>query len=195
MGRPEEILTAKTVNFLDPSASEAFIQRAFAANEKRLQHILIVSDRVRQSARDINELHLHIYLSERLAYCAALVHDIGYLEDLRITGFHPWDGYHYLKNRGFPELASLIVGHSCSPEEAQLLKLPAIDPSSHLAAKLLTYWDMQVKQGGEVVSYDERLADIIARYGEKSIVGRANLLAEPRIRKIISEINDLLGRV
>ena len=39
---------------------------------------------------------------------------------------------------------------------------------------------MQVKQGGVVVTYQERLADILARYGANSHIGRANLAAEPR---------------
>ncbi len=181
-------------NFLDPSATETLLKRELASTPDRLQHILVVADRVRQSARDINELHPELYLSERLAYCAALVHDIGYLPEAVETGFHPIDGYRYLVKARMRQLADLIVGHSTAPEEAEILGFQAITCSEHLAAKLITYWDMQVGPTGETLSFAERCADIRHRYGESSPTVVALERAEPRLRQIFQAMDTLLNR-
>ena len=67
----------RATDFLDPEQCEAFIKKHFAFSSERLRHILVVADRVRQSARDINELNPETNVDEKKAYCAALVHDIG----------------------------------------------------------------------------------------------------------------------
>ncbi|HQH28478.1 MAG TPA: HD domain-containing protein [Oligoflexia bacterium] len=173
---------------------ESFVREAFALMPDRLRHIQVIAERVRQSARDINELNPGQNIDEVLAYVAALLHDIGYSTRAAQTGFHPLDGYNFLCAHEARDIAELIVGHSCSPEEAELLGLVLPPPGDHLISSLITYWDMQVKQGGEIVSYDERLADIVRRYGEHSITGRANLDAEQRIRGIIGQIDRLLHK-
>jgi hypothetical protein len=45
--------------------------------------------------------------------------------------------------------------------------------------------DMTTGPGGEALTYDERLSEILARYQRTSIVGRAMLRAEPAIRAAI----------
>lgn len=171
---------------------EAFVRTAFADQPERLRHILGVAERVRQSAREINARRQYGAVDETVAYCAALVHDIGYLPLARDTGFHPLDGYRFLCAHGAAELARRIVAHSSSPEEARLRGLSLPEGTEDLAAHLLTYWDVRVKQGGEVVTYEERRRDILDRYGEESVVGRANGLARPRILRIIERIDGLL---
>lgn len=180
------------LNLLDPAECESLIKRCFEHHAERLQHLLVVADRSRQTARDINELHPQIFVNERLTYCTALLHDIGYWEEIAETGVHLWDGYNFLRKSGFPQLARLILSHSCSPEEAQLVGIPGEPDPENMTAKIVTFWDMQIRPGGEQVSYDERYYDIIGRYGEYSIIGRANTLARPRIQKVISEIGALL---
>ena len=180
------------VDFLDPAACEGFIKGSFADKPQRLRHILVVADRVRQSARDINELNPGTNIDETKAYCAALVHDIGYLEPLVVKGFHPVDGYLFLARSGFTELASLIVGHSTSPEESELLGFGTLRPSTELIADLITYWDMQVLPGGVIASYEERIQDILRRYGEETPIGQATIKARPRIQGIMERISRLL---
>ncbi len=91
-------------------------------------------------------------------------------------------------------MARRIVGHSSSPEEARLRGLVLPEGVEDLAAKLVTYWDMRVKQGGEVVTYEERLEDIFRRHGRESVVGQGHQLADARIRRLMAEIETLLGR-
>ncbi len=175
------------INFRDPDQTLEFIKNSFADSPKRLEHILQVAECVHSSANELG-------LNAPLAYCAALLHDVGYLEELKVTGFHPIDGANFLSREGYPEIAALIVCHSNSPEQAHIKKLPEISISEDPIAKLITYWDVQTKQGGELVSYDQRLEDIVARYGEESDVTRAHRMAEPRIRKIIKEFSSSLDK-
>lgn len=102
----------QTLNFRDMEFTEGFVKTFFASLPGRLRHILVIADRVRQAARDINEQHIGFMIDESLAYCAALLHDVGYLEITYQTGFHPIDGAQFLEAQGFPEIARLIVGHS-----------------------------------------------------------------------------------
>lgn len=181
-----------STNFLDVGQAEAFVVAGFRDSPERLEHILVLAERVRQGVRDIVELNPGTVIDEKLAYAAGLVHDIGYLEEISVTGFHPLDGYHFLMERGFPQLAERIVAHSCAPEEAELLGLELPSGVSDLIAKLITYWDVQVGPRGEIVSYQDRLQDIYLRYGENSLKGEAHKLADTRLSQLIEEINRLL---
>ena len=181
-------------NFFSPGEAERFVCAAFAEQHGRLQHILNIAELVRQSARDINELNPGTNLDETLAYCAGLLHDIGYYEPIAVSGFHPLDGYNFLEAQNARRIGELIVGHSSAPEEAELLGLALPQVEDNLIARLLTYWDMQVMQGGKLVSYQMRLDDIRLRYGESSIVVCAHQQARPRIEQIIAEIDRLLKK-
>lgn len=181
------------VDFLDSEQAEVFVQEHFASFPSRLRHILVVSELTRQTTRDINELNPSIVLDENLAYCSALLHDVGYLEPLAVTGFHPLDGYNYLSRVGYLTIAKIVIEHSSSREEANLLGLVLPAGTDNLIAKVLSSWDMRVKQGGAIVTYDERLHDIAERYGEDSLVYRANIAAKPRITEVIEEIERLSG--
>lgn len=160
---------------------------------ERLRHVLTIAKRVRSSVHEIAKRHPEIHIDEAEAESAALLHDIGYAPDLVDTGFHPLDGARFLKASGFPRLAELIEGHSCSPEEAEIQGFSKIVPSQDLVAKLITYWDMRTQQGGTHVSYEERLRDILQLYGETSTVGRANILAKPRLERLFEEVEALLA--
>ena len=71
--------------------------------------------------------------------------------------------------------------------------MPLPETLDDAPAKLVTYWDMQVKQGGEIVGYEERYRDILGRYREDSVVGRAHRLARPRIRRLLAEVERMLA--
>jgi hypothetical protein len=47
--------------------------------------------------------------------------------------------------------------------------------------------DMTTGPRGEELAYDERLSEILDRYGRESVVGRAMLRAEPAIRAAIEQ--------
>ena len=176
-------------SFRIPAEVRPFMVEALAENPKRVEHVLEIARRVRNSGEKLRFSGELLDLAES----AALLHDIGYWKEIALTGFHPIDGAKFLIEHGEREIADLIVGHSCSPEEGQLLGHLGIEQSPNIVAKLITFWDVQVKQGGEVVTYSERYNDILKRYGEDSIVGQANKLAKSRIELIIDEVSRLLS--
>lgn len=182
------------VDLSSPESVSQFVERSFVSDQKRLTHIQAVAASVRQSVIDLNHSGYTPGIDTAEAYCAALLHDIGYVEDLALTGFHPVDGAVFLRSSGYPRLAELIIGHSNSPEQAQLRGISGVAASADIIAELITYWDVQTKQGGEQVTYEERLADIIKRYGEESAVTQAHLISRPRIQQIINKIDGLLAR-
>lgn len=181
------------VDCLNASDLEGLIQERFSSSPKRCRHILEVAQRVRQSAEELRRLPGGSKIDVNEAYCAALLHDIGYLPELRDTGFHPIDGARFLIRRGYPRLAELIICHSNSPEQAQLKGLEEINVSSDIIAKLITFWDVQIKQGGELVSYEDRLIDVLERYGVESQEYQAHKLAESRISRILHELGACLN--
>ncbi len=109
---------------------------------------------------------------------AAWLHDIGYAPDLALTGLHPLDGATYLSDQGFPaEIVSLVAYHTGAEYEAEerglldQLRAFALPPSSLLDT--LTAADMTVGPGGELVSAEERINEILRRYEPTHPVHRA----------------------
>ncbi|MEU5402813.1 HD domain-containing protein [Streptomyces sp. NPDC005963] len=124
-----------------------------------------------------------------LLAAAAIVHDVGYAPRLAVTGFHPLDGARFLRNeRGADErLVRLVANHSFALLEAEerglrktletefpLLKEP-------LLVDALVYCDMTTTPHGEQTTAQERVAEILSRYGMDSLVGRFIRRAAPEI--------------
>lgn len=183
----------EVVNLSNADQVLQLVQTVFSGEPARLAHILTVATQVRTTAQQLAGGSGTPDVD--LAYRSALLHDIGYAEALYDTGFHPIDGAQYLQRKGYADIADFIICHSNSPEQALLRGLPAISVSRHIIADLITYWDVQVTQGGKLVSYTERMEDIRKRYGEESPVWEAHTQAEPRIHAIMDHINELITRV
>jgi hypothetical protein len=125
-----------------------------------------------------------------LLVVAAWWHDLGYAPALALTGFHPLDGARYLAAEGYPErLCALVAHHSGAMFEAEERGLAdelATWPREESAvADALWMADMTTGPRGEAVSYPERLAEILDRYGPDSVVGRAMTRARPAIEAAI----------
>ncbi len=125
-----------------------------------------------------------------LLVVAAWCHDLGYAPELAVTGFHPLDGARYLAAEVHPErLCALVAHHSAAMFEAEERgladELAAWPREESAAADALWMADMTTGPRGEAVSYPERLAEILDRYGPGSIVGRAMTRARPAIEAAI----------
>lgn len=123
-----------------------------------------------------------------LLEAAAWLHDIGYSPGLADTGFHPLDGARYLRDveHADPVLCRLVANHSCAILEAEERGLadalsgefPA--PTSILA-DALAYCDMTTTPTGDVVNVNDRLSEIVERYGPYDVVTRFIRRAEPEL--------------
>lgn len=122
---------------------------------------------------------------------AAYLHDIGYAPRLKVTGHHGIDGGFHLRASGHPRLANLVAHHSgCGAEAvtrdlaAELTRFP---PEATPTADALTYCDLITDSRGCRVSVDERVSDVLARYGENHAVARGLLTALPEINRAVTQ--------
>jgi putative nucleotidyltransferase with HDIG domain len=104
---------------------------------------------------------------------AAWLHDIGYAEALRDTGFHPLDGARHLLGLGWPmRIAALVAHHSearCVARVRGLADdLAAFTREETAVADALTYADQTVGPDGRAMDVEHRLRDMLHRHGPDS---------------------------
>ncbi|ASF13075.1 hypothetical protein NBRGN_067_00360 [Nocardia brasiliensis NBRC 14402] len=130
---------------------------------------------------------------------ACWLHDIGYAPDIATTGFHPLDGAEYLTEKGWdPRICALVARHSCAIREARLRSLEAElaqfpDEESPLR-DALWYCDMTTDPRGKELPVDARLSEILARYGEGSVVFAFIQEARPELLAAVERTEVLTGR-
>ena len=123
-----------------------------------------------------------------LLEAAAWLHDIGYSPELADTGFHPLDGARYLRDVQLadPVLCRLVANHSCAIIEAEERGLADVLSSEFPApapmlSDALAYCDMTTTPTGDVVTVQDRLSEIVERYGPHDVVTRFIRKAEPQL--------------
>ncbi|WP_189219156.1 MULTISPECIES: HD domain-containing protein [Streptomyces] len=136
-----------------------------------------------------------------LLVAAATLHDVGYAPRLAVTGFHPLDGARFLRDEhGADErLVRLVANHSFALLEAEerglrdelASEFPLLDDP--LLVDALVYCDMTTTPGGGRTSAQERIAEIVSRYGADSVVGRFIRRAEPEIFSSVERIEAALA--
>jgi len=123
-----------------------------------------------------------------LLEAAAWLHDLGYSPELANTGFHPLDGARYLRDveHADPMLCRLVANHSCAILEAEergladILSTEFPSPDTKLN-DALAYCDMTTTPTGDVVTVQDRLSEIVERYGPQDVVTRFIRRAEPEL--------------
>ena len=109
---------------------------------------------------------------------AALLHDIGYAEQLHETGQHSIDGARHLQRLAFDSRGvSLVAHHTGAATEARERGLEqdmaAFTPPPPGLADILTAADLSVGPGGDAQTPDSRVAEILSRYPAGSVVHAA----------------------
>ncbi|GAA5156367.1 hypothetical protein GCM10023321_32000 [Pseudonocardia eucalypti] len=165
--------------FVDLHEARAVAERFVGPLGRRWLHVQAV-------ARRAEELASAVPVEQRpVLVAAAWLHAIGYSPRLCHTGFHPLDGARYLRAEGWPPVVvSLVAHHSGARFEAAerglahtlLAEFPYEESPLHDA---LTAADLTTGPGGEQMTYEERISDILARYAPQHPVRRAVLRAGP----------------
>ncbi len=163
--------------------------------EKRWRHVQGVVRRAYQIAAILSEE------DQTYLIAAAYLHDIGYASALKRTAFHPLDGAYYLSDQGQERLACLVAHHSGAQFEASLRGLASelvlFPPETSATQDALNYCDMTTSPTGEIISFQERINDILSRYGETDIVARAINQAQPFLQLAVERteqrLNELLS--
>lgn len=129
---------------------------------------------------------------------AAWLHDIGYSPEIGHTGFHPLDGARWLQNQQWPAVVvNLVAHHSGARFEAaergmaqELSEFPFED--SVLLDTLVTA-DLTTGPGGERLSYDQRIDEILSRYAPDHPVHRTWVKARPVLAESVARTEKRLG--
>ena len=124
----------------------------------------------------------------RLAEASAWLHDVGYAGDLVRTGFHPIDGARFLRRAGWPEeVVCLVANHSCATVEADARGLGEVlrsefpdEPSA--ARDVLWAADATTGPNGERFTVEQRVAEVLSRYGPDHVVSRCMLIIQPELQ-------------
>lgn len=129
---------------------------------------------------------------------AAYLHDVGYASHLVITEFHALDGAVWLTGLVEPEVVALVAHHSCAWVEAeirglssQLEEMP--QPNLELL-DALTCCDMTSGPEGQSVDVDERINEVMRRYGPDSVVTRSIEGAADYLRDAVARAEAGAGR-
>jgi putative nucleotidyltransferase with HDIG domain len=150
-------------------------------------------------AQRAEELSVTVMPAEReVLVVAAWLHDIGYSPGLRTTGFHPLDGAAYLHKHGWPDrVCALVAHHSGARFVARALGLDqALDRYPYEKSPVsdaLTYADQTTGPQGQPMSFDERMAEMLARHGSDSVRAKVHHLREPHLRAIAERVQQRLS--
>ncbi|WP_435897491.1 HD domain-containing protein [Streptomyces microflavus] len=153
---------------------------------------------VAERAKEVRQV---LGVNAGLLLAAAALHDVGYAARLARTGFHPLDGARFLRNEHSADerLTRLVANHSFALLEAEerglrdelasefpLLKEP-------LLVDALVYCDMTTTPDGDRTTGQDRVAEIVSRYGEDSVVGRFIRRAAPEIFASVERVEAVLA--
>jgi hypothetical protein len=135
-----------------------------------------------------------------MVVAAAWLHDIGYAPALASTGFHPLDGARHLRDTEHAAdlLCCLVAHHSGAlpgAREAGLADdlVSEFPPPPDDLLDALTFADMTTGPDGQAMPADERLAEIVARYGPGHPVTRVMTDFTPEVTAVVSRVTRRLA--
>ena len=125
-----------------------------------------------------------------------------YAPDLAGTGLHQLDGARYLRDAQHADamLCRLVAHHSCAIIEAderglaEVLGLEFVPAPQELSDEL-TYCDITTSPDGELVPVEQRLAEILDRYGPGHLVSKSIQRATPMILRAVEQVQDRAARI
>jgi hypothetical protein len=174
-----------------PAEAERVARELLADDPKRLRHDVAVGENAR---RVVARLRTTAATAD-LAVAAAFLHDVGYAEALKQTGFHPIDGARYLRERGWEPIARIVAHHSQAFLQARQkgLSLADFPPHRGLAQDAVDYCDVRTGPDGSTVSARERLDEIVRRHGPDSIQGREMGRRRPLVERLVRRVETRCG--
>lgn len=158
----------------------------------RWVHTAGVARRAAQVARTIGDDDAELLVA------AAWLHDIGYADSLRDTGFHPLDGGRYLLAGGWSHrLGALVAHHSgaCFVAEVRGLRLSMAEFPREITplSDALTYADQTIGPDGRSMKVADRIADMLDRHGADSPNAKAHAKRGPFLLGVAERVEARLA--
>lgn len=124
-----------------------------------------------------------VYINRKLVIAASLLHDITKTVSLNTKEPHDITGAQLMRNLGFTDIAQIVEEH---------VIIRNFDPQSNLEEREIVYYADKRVMHTSIVSVEERIDDIIARYG--STPERINLINQNKelILRVERKINGFL---
>jgi hypothetical protein len=160
----------------------------------RWRHTQGVAARAASAAASVEEQ------DRPLLVAAAYLHDIGYAEPLRESGFHPLDGALFLQRQGWPPLIAGLVAHHSGARfvaavrglSPQLLEFDDETFMSGPLADAIIYADQTTGPDGHPIDLEHRMADMLRRHGPDSPNARCHHVRAPVLRAAVKATEDRL---
>ncbi len=178
--------------------NDKILNEYIPSNTNRYKHILGVVDRMEQLLEQITVYENYKPLLIQSAY----LHDIGYSDRLNKHRFHPLDGAIFAQQMGFPKaVIAAVLFHSGACESAKetrndlfptySLNYDWLDKTDHLFIDLVTYCDLHTSPIGKVITFEERIQEIVDRYGEQHEVSQSMIKNMTNFKKSIQRVEKL----
>ncbi len=166
----------------------------------RYQHILGVVQRMRDL---LPKLSVPNDWQQALLQTCYL-HDVGYSPQLNQNNYHQLDGAIFANAQGFSKpVVAAVLFHSCAYESAipsrpDLVDIyeqnfSLLDDVDRMFIDLVSYCDLHTSATGECVTLQERVDDVVIRYGEDHEVSRLMLANQPEFEEMIDKANEYMG--
>jgi hypothetical protein len=158
---------------------------------RRWKHVQAVAARAMLLSQDLVADERHALVA------SAWLHDIGYADELVVTGLHPLDGARYLQDEGWPAVVvSLVAYHTGAAAEAKqrdlLDELLEFDVPPPELLDLLTTADMVTGPDGAWVRANDRVQEVLHRYSPQHPVHRAVTRSAPRLIAAVTRVEERL---
>jgi putative nucleotidyltransferase with HDIG domain len=147
---------------------------------------------VEQVAAEAERFAALIDLDRRVLVSAAWLHDIGYSPLIDVVGFHPLDGARYLRSEGWPEdVCALVAHHTRARVEAGhrgLADVLCAEFTDQAGPERDALWTADATTGpsGERLSLDQRISEVVERYGVDSVVAECMRANRPELEAAIA---------
>ncbi len=156
-GEPVEI-SAFVRALPDVVAAERLAAVLLAGSPERLRHLRTAAAVALTASETVAPDRLEVLLS------ATVLHDIGYADVVRSTGFHPLDGAEWLRAHGAPaDVAGVVAHHSeavlLPGADAYLTRLGRLPRPEPTLADVVTYADQTTTPDGRRTALLDRLRE------------------------------------
>ena len=139
------------------------------------------------------ELASLLSLDREVLVAAAWLHDVGYAEPTRVTGFHPLDGARHLEQLSWPApIVGLVAHHSgawfVAAARGLAEELAAYPDEGGEISDALTYADQTVGPDGRRVSAARRYDEMLRRHGPASWNALVDPVRRPHLQAIAARV-------